>query len=197
MDIELTKDSDLNAGGLSGHRSNRHVLADVWLVRSSALGTTEDHIHTRTHLGHLLKPGDTALGFDLKSANVNDPEFEKLEQKSKSVIPDVILVKKHFGDKSLRNKTRQWKLRRLEVDMASEGTTANNDFNDFMEDLEEDPISRQNVNIYKDQDKMANMMAVDVDELEDEDAPKITLQEMLDDLTIGNDGDDEDVSASC
>ena len=40
----------------------QHVLSDVWVVRSSELGMTEDLIHTRTHLGHLLKPGDLVLG---------------------------------------------------------------------------------------------------------------------------------------
>jgi len=40
----------------------QHTLADVWVVRSSELGINNDMIHTRSHLGHLLKPGDTALG---------------------------------------------------------------------------------------------------------------------------------------
>lgn len=39
----------------------QHVLADVWLVKASELGINEDTIHTRTHLGHLLKPGDSVM----------------------------------------------------------------------------------------------------------------------------------------
>lgn len=169
----------------------QHVLADVWVVKTSELGINDEEIHTRTHLGHLLKPGDSVMGFNLTTANINDTNFEKLEEKAKGNIPDVILVKKLYGDKLARNRKRQWKLRRLEVEAASEGTTANNDFNDFMEDLEEDPVSRQQVNIYKDTNKMANMMAVDTDDMEDECAPQITLQEMLDDMALGSD-DDED-----
>lgn len=40
----------------------QHVLADAWVVRSSDLGSDEENVHVRTHLGHLLQPGDTALG---------------------------------------------------------------------------------------------------------------------------------------
>jgi nonsense-mediated mRNA decay protein 3 len=40
----------------------QHVLADVWVVKASELGLTENTVHTRTHLGHILKPGDSALG---------------------------------------------------------------------------------------------------------------------------------------
>ena len=40
----------------------QHVLADAWVVKSSELGLTEDTIHCRTYLGHLLQPGDTVLG---------------------------------------------------------------------------------------------------------------------------------------
>ena len=40
----------------------QHVLADAWVVKSSELGMTEDTIHCRTYLGHLLQPGDVALG---------------------------------------------------------------------------------------------------------------------------------------
>ena len=40
----------------------QHVLADVWVVKSSELGAAEDNIHCRTHLGHLLQVGDSCLG---------------------------------------------------------------------------------------------------------------------------------------
>jgi len=40
----------------------QHILADAWVVKASELGLTENTTHTRTHLGHILKPGDSALG---------------------------------------------------------------------------------------------------------------------------------------
>lgn len=42
--------------------------------------------------------------------NVNDANFEKIKE---SEIPDVILVKKYYGDKSARRRARNWKLRYL------------------------------------------------------------------------------------
>ena len=53
------------------------------------------------------------------------------------------------------------------------------DYNDFLDDLEEDPMFRQNVNIFKDENKIP----VDTDEI-DPSLPRITLAEMLDDMVI-------------
>ena len=79
-----------------------------------------------------------------------------------------ILVKKVYADKSLRNRRRQWKLKHLDVeDVASVNSTIERlvlsisssmnfifefvfrDYTEFLEDLEEDPVLRQNVNVYK------------------------------------------------
>lgn len=62
-----------------------------------------------------------------------------------------------------------------------------------MDDLEEDPLLRQNVNIYKDP-KNINL-PVDIDDADDPNAPGITLEEMLDDLQIEDDpmeGDEDE-----
>ncbi|KAI1307261.1 60S ribosomal export protein NMD3 [Halotydeus destructor] len=160
MNIELVGENEIN---VLGHRSEKHELADVWLVRASDLGTNDEEIHTKTHLGRWLNPGDSVLGFDLRNANINEVNFEKLEAKNANSIPEVVLVKKVFGDRNERKRKRQWKLRRLDVDGASDGTTANNDFNDFLDDIEEDPLARQHVNIYKDVEKLDSMMAIDAD----------------------------------
>jgi nonsense-mediated mRNA decay protein 3 len=56
------------------------------------------------------------------------------------------------------------------------------DYLEFLDDLEEDPAYRQNVNIFRDKSK--EQTAVDVDDLGDETIPHITLDEMLDDLTL-------------
>lgn len=85
------------------------MLADVWVVRSSDLGLTTDSIHCRTHLGHLLKPMDTVLGYCIADSNVNDVNFDKLP---KNVLPDVILIKKNYPDRS-RQRKRNWKLKRM------------------------------------------------------------------------------------
>lgn len=60
------------------------------------------------------------------------------------------------------------------------------DYNEFLEDLEEDPDMRQNVNIFKDAKKQTPQIAVDTDDMADSALPEITLEEMLDDLVIGD-----------
>lgn len=55
------------------------------------LGSNDTTYHVRTHLGHLLNAGDTALGYDLTRANFVDDELENFLQKGHT-LPDVVLV---------------------------------------------------------------------------------------------------------
>lgn len=103
------------------------------------------------------------------------------------------MVKKLYGDRLKRHKKRNWKLNRLNIshDGESQATIENKDYIDFLEDLEEDPKNRENINIYKDPRKMN----VEHEESDNEGMPQISLQEMLDDLKIddvemANDGDE-------
>ena len=57
---------------------------------------------------------------------------------------EVVIVKKLYADKSVRNRRRKWKLRHLDAD-AADRTSVNRDYTDFLEDLEEDPAFRQNI----------------------------------------------------
>ncbi|ENN78783.1 hypothetical protein YQE_04770, partial [Dendroctonus ponderosae] len=178
LDIEPIMDKDRKCFPGQGMISTKHVLADVWIVKASELGITTASIHTRTHLGHILKLGDCVLGYNIADTNVNDPHFDKLD---KATVPDVILVKKSFDDReSKRMRKRNWKLKRL-ADHDVESTDGN-EFNEFMDDLEEDPELRRNVNIFKN-----SLFAVDTDDTDyDPNKPCITLDEMLDDLTVND-----------
>ncbi|XP_012257245.1 60S ribosomal export protein NMD3 [Athalia rosae] len=183
MDIEPIKDSEKKIFPGQGAVSNKHVVADVWIVKASELGINENTIHTRTHLGHVLKPGDSALGYAVGDSNINDMHFEKL---NRDIIPDVIIVKKFYGyDKSARRRARIWKLKHLAEEVVSM-STENNEYNEFLDELEEDPEMRQNINIFRDSSKQ---IPVDTDEI-DPTIPQITLEEMLDDLVI----DDADMA---
>ncbi|CAH0547910.1 unnamed protein product [Brassicogethes aeneus] len=176
MDIEPIMDKERKVFPGQGQISTRHVLADVWLVRASELGINDNTTHTRTHLGHVLKPGDSVLGYNVMDSNINDAHFEKID---KSKVQDVVLVKKYY-DKALIRRQRAWKLKHLADDeMAFDRET--NEYNDFLDDLEEDPALRQNINIFKDASK-----AIPVDSNDDFDPnmPHVTLEEMLDDLVI-------------
>lgn len=166
--------------------SNKHVLADLWVSKVTENGLSDHQYFCRTHLGHLLSPGDTVYGFDFTNANLNNPDLEKVKAEK---LPDVVIVKKVFGDKTTRNRKRRWKLKHLHDDLHMETASNERDYTDFLEDLEEDQITRQHVNIYRDESKIA----VDTDDTDDEDLPQISLQEMLDDLHIADDpmGDED------
>lgn len=180
MDVELVDQRQQSFPG-QGPVSNRHVVADIWLIRTTELGLTSDTIHTRTHLGHLVHPGDTVMGYNLQDANVNNEDFDKLKADS---VPDVVVVKKCFATKAKRKSRRNWKLKRLVEEDGSVGTATENDYNDFLEDLEEDVELRKNVNIFK--DKKREAPRGDASEVGDEAIPEITLDEMLDDLVLGD-----------
>lgn len=156
-----------------GKLSYRHALSNVFVIRSSELGMHDNYIHCKTHLGHQLHEGYTVLGFDLRNANINDVHFDKM---SSDKIPEVVLIKKYWGSKADRAQRRRWRLKRLNLEL-DDGSSIGRDFNDFCEDLEEDPAFRQNVNIYKDSEKVAV-------ESVDGDMPQISLQEMLEDMTL-------------
>ncbi|KMT04268.1 hypothetical protein BVRB_8g183440 [Beta vulgaris subsp. vulgaris] len=76
----------------------RYALADVEIARVSDFGKNDKIISVRTHLGHLLKPGDHALGYDLYGANFNNSEAEE----HKASFPDAVLIQKTYLEKSQR-----------------------------------------------------------------------------------------------
>jgi len=184
INIEPILSKDRNTFTGQGKVSAKHVLADCWVTKTSELGMDDgDGLHCRTFLGAILNIGDSVLGLDLRNSNVNNPELEKM---STEKIPDVILVKKHYGDKTFRNRRRRWRLKHMEDFPHMETESCNNEFDDFQGDLEEDQHLRQHVNIYLDKNKIP----VDEDDEDDEEVPRINLAEMLDDLEL-NTGEDE------
>ena len=78
---------------------------------------------------------------------------------------------------------RKWKLKRIdEIHQETGSVTSDNDeYGDFLNDLEEDTELRQHINVYKDTRKTA----VDIEsEADDNEIPQITLAEMLDDMVL-------------
>ena len=62
IEMEFTDSADVCTNGAV--QSTKHVLADVYVSRPNEIGVSQTH--TRTHLGRLLRPGDTVLGFDFR-----------------------------------------------------------------------------------------------------------------------------------
>jgi nonsense-mediated mRNA decay protein 3 len=68
------------------------------VVRASELGKNDAVVTVRTHLGHLLRPSDRTLGYDLRSANANGQDVEMYRQSR--CMPYAVLVKKiYFREK--------------------------------------------------------------------------------------------------
>ncbi|KAF8954688.1 hypothetical protein BDZ97DRAFT_1927834, partial [Flammula alnicola] len=126
-------------------------------------GLTNQVFHTRTHLGAILQPGDTVLGYFLTNANYNSDHFAELPQ---SRIPDIILVKKTYPNRRKKSKARNWKLRSIAKEAGEDGETSGargaigrmggrdqkkveQDYELFLRDLEEDPELRSGINLYK------------------------------------------------
>ncbi len=85
----------------------------------------------------------------------------------------------------MRKRRRKWRVKRL-AEGALDGESVEQDFDQFLEDLEEDEASRQHVNIYK---KTTPPPSCADDDDEETDVPTISIEEMLDDLHI----DDEEM----
>lgn len=218
LDIELSDQHQTwgqgpqgSANGATTPGGSRHgLMADVTVARSSDFGRNDNVIHARTHLGHLLHVGDTALGYDLANANLVGLDLEAFINKG-GQLPDVVLVRKSFEEKRRRRRAagggaRPWKLKTLnmEVDDESSGARGNRGANmeedreKFMQELEEDPDLRSRINIYKDEVALAQVQAAaagkpaaavprGLDEMDDDDddgeeLPQIPLEELLDDL---------------
>lgn len=176
----------------SGLTHGKHVLADAEVAPSSSFmsssnnknsdmdmdmdshhGSLDTTYHTRTHLGGILQPGDTVMGYYLTRSNFNSPAFESLDP---SRIPDVILVKKSYPNRRKKSKQRDWKLKSIAKE-AEDGAGMNEgsgygrgalgrrggldqkrverDYEIFLQSIEEDKEMRSAINLYKGKSRTA------------------------------------------
>lgn len=179
------------------------------LQHGSFMGSEQDQIHSRTHLGHLLKPGDCAIGFCLATSNLNlSSNLQKDFDTQCSRFPDVILLKKCYGESGKRAKRRKWQLKRLGEMETDIDTGKDDELEEFMQELEEDKEMRKHVNIYRKpyasrhrkrapvgmeiNDVMETVGSPGEDVPGEDDAPVIGLEEMLDDLCLESTDKDGD-----
>lgn len=187
LDVESVS-SEVNIGG------SKYALADAQVARVSDFGKNDTIFNVRTHLGHLLNPGDYALGYDLYAANSNDNELDKYKG---FVLQDVILVKKSYEEKwqKKRGKPRSWKLKSLnmEIDDNVKGRDheekMSSEYEQFLRDLEENPDLRFNISLYRNREYQPSEMASVTD---GDDAPTVALEELLADLDLSEEEADND-----
>lgn len=174
----------------------KRVLADITVARAADLGVNDQVYYIRSHLGAICHAGDTVLGYFNANSNYNSELYDALNV---DYIPDVVLVKKLYRRKNRKN--RKWKLKRMarehkDIDAAEDYTSrqqkiemerAEKDYELFLQELEEDEELRQNINLYKNQNAQGNTAGVITNagaqaEEEEDDAPEINIDELLDEL---------------
>jgi nonsense-mediated mRNA decay protein 3 len=164
-------------------------LCEATVARAADLGVNDNTYFTRTHLGHLLHPGDSVMGYMLSGTMFNNEHFDAIEASNtySSTIPDVILVKKHFPNRR-KNKRRNWKLKHIvkeEDDLFNRKANMSKDDNEyemFLRDVEEDEEMRAAIALYKAPKKTdPDEMSVAETE-EDDEVPQINVDELLDDF---------------
>ncbi|KAF2139280.1 uncharacterized protein K452DRAFT_254544 [Aplosporella prunicola CBS 121167] len=182
-----------------GQTKGRYLLAEAEVARASDMGVNDKTYFCRTHLGGLLHPGDSVLGYHLEGTNFNNTLYDELENsKYKSTIPDVVLVKKHYERKK-KNK-RNWKVKRMAKEESEmlprkqDQERLERDFEMFLRDVEEDADYRAGVALYKSQHAPQRGDAEEMDEDEseagDEDQglqiPMDQLLDEMEDLTMAD-----------
>ncbi|KAL6047271.1 ribosome-binding protein [Balamuthia mandrillaris] len=173
-----------------GPTRGKFVLAEAQVARSRDFGSNDIIFFARTHLGHLLKPGDTAAGFDLTSTNFNESDLLGMQGRE---FPDVILVRKTYPNRRKKSRPRPWMLKSLEKEeqdglRKTDAMKAEHDYEQFLRDLEEDPEYRSTVNLYKASNTKAGAGGMEVAEEEESDVgetdfPEPSISELIEDMT--------------
>jgi 60S ribosomal export protein NMD3 len=124
----------------SGQTKGKWALADIEVARSSDMGSNDDTYWVKSHLGGILHPGDSAMGYFLVNANVNHAEYEEFVKHADN-IPDVVLVKKVYPE---RRKRRPGKIQTLDKEVSEMAPRKQDveklerDYEIFLASLEED-----------------------------------------------------------
>lgn len=171
-----------------GPTRGKYALADTTVARAVDITSNSQTFTIRTHLGGVLHPGDSALGYYLVNSNFNNTYWDALPPGD---LPDVLLVKK-FYPRRRKHRNRHWKLKRMAAEHNDELATqadiarVERDYEMFLQELEEDQELRGTINLYKAPNSQtaepkATEVCMDVEE-EDEDGPIVAIDELLDDL---------------
>jgi nonsense-mediated mRNA decay protein 3 len=161
---------------LTGEKMGKYALADVEICKGEDIGG-DSNIMVKTHLGNLLNPGDSVMGYDVTNANFNDVSSYSYKE---SELPKVVLVKKFYDKK----RNRKFKLKSLdkksdENKTKTDLTKMDKEYEEFLEELEEDQEMRSRIKLYKDNDSKDVKKGED-DEDDEEGAPGVSDDELID-----------------
>ena len=192
---------------ISAHPSRKTAgrmrLCDVEVARARDYGHNDVTFLGRTHLGNILHPGDSVLGYDLTTAVFNEADLKALGYDG--ALPDFVLVKKYYQMRRRKaSRSRHWELRSLKkekVPLDSMSTRQQRElearevdqYEQFLQELEEDPELRARLNLYKakNADKVARARADAVAEDAD-DFPEVQLCELMGDMDLSSESHPSD-----
>eukprot|EP00916_Digyalum_oweni_P008363 GHVL01014029.1.p1 GENE.GHVL01014029.1~~GHVL01014029.1.p1 ORF type:complete len:376 (-),score=49.51 GHVL01014029.1:1034-2161(-) len=173
LDIEKVTNPERPKNSKKHIPNGKRYLAEAEIARTADLGSNDERLVVRTHLGGHLKVGDLCAGYDLRTINLSGIETEIVDQ----LQYDVILVRKiYFKD----SKTRNWTLKELHKRKNSATGDRRKDVEDFKIDIEEDLEMRKEVNLYKNPKWVPSANPQN----NEDDIPEIQLAELLEDLTL-------------
>lgn len=135
---------------ISGGPNGKFLLAEAEIARTRDLGANDKRYTVVTHLGNVLKPGDTVLGYDLCTSVYNDADLP-----SGVELPDAVLVRKLYPHRRV-GKKRLWKLKKLKMQV-DEGARIDEgkeerEYEEFLQQVEDDPRMRRNMALFRDAD---------------------------------------------
>lgn len=172
-----------------GPQKGRFLLAEATVARASDLGVNDTTYLVRTHLGSVLHPGDSVMGYHLIGTQFNNDNFEAIQESKQysGTIPDVILVKKHYPARR-KHKSRNWKLRRIakeESEMKPRKQDVDRDevdYEQFLQDLEADPELRMGLNMYRNKENVQADAMSDMETDDEDDGLRIPMEQLIDEM---------------
>ncbi|KNH09382.1 hypothetical protein XU18_0067 [Perkinsela sp. CCAP 1560/4] len=123
-------------------------LAEATICMEDEIGQGREWI-VNTHLGNVLKPGDSAMGYLLPSVNSTNEDFDVMVSRGQC-RGDVLLVHKRLP----KRRERRWKIDFLKKE-ADKQFSEEQDMEQFMDDIERDAEYRKEF-IVHDQVKIDN-----------------------------------------
>ncbi len=202
LDIEHAEDEYIRSGGDKDKmregltQFNKHNkynsklhLAEVTVARSNDF---DRQFVVTTHLGHMLYPGCTVLGYDISKHNITEDVSAVMRGRD---LPDVVLVRRTYPERKKRAERRYWKLRQLakasadKIPKKFEQERHDQEMERFLQDIEEDPELRSKFNLYSKYETEEEMKAMEARLAEDaggEDLddgfPEIKMDELVNSL---------------
>eukprot|EP00668_Euglena_longa_P029118 GGOE01036462.1.p1 GENE.GGOE01036462.1~~GGOE01036462.1.p1 ORF type:complete len:512 (-),score=188.59 GGOE01036462.1:132-1667(-) len=174
MEVECEQDAPSNG---------RYTLAEAVVCKENEVG--KGKLYTcRTHLGNHLEPGDYAVGYNLVQMNFNS---DIVPQHRGLVLPDVVLVRKHFPTQAKQRTKRKWDLAEIPKELClrkGDMEKRAQDKEEFLDELEREPEVRREVTLRKRKDVPLDTQSEMTD---DDDVPRVPHEEIHD-----SDAEEED-----